>query len=88
VKANRFTAMAANLAGQMQGLKGKDKPLEGAIGEGDTGYFTEHNLKEAAEREIEGIIPDQQFRKQDEPFEGRPEHGGKQRFGNVLDLLL
>ncbi|MDR0722364.1 MAG: hypothetical protein LBF75_06160 [Treponema sp.] len=26
-----FTAMAASLAGRMQGLKGKDKPLEGAI---------------------------------------------------------
>jgi hypothetical protein len=29
---------------------------------------------------IEAIIPDQQFRKRDGQFEGRPEHGGKGRF--------
>jgi hypothetical protein len=39
-----------------------------------------HHLKETAERELEGILPDPQFRKGDEQFEGWPEHGGKQRF--------
>jgi hypothetical protein len=48
--------------------------------EGDTGYFSEENLKEAEERKIEVIIPDQQFRKRDGQFEGRPFHGGKGRF--------
>jgi hypothetical protein len=46
-------------------LNGKEEPLEGAIVEGDTGYFSEENLREAEERKIEVIIPDQQFRKRD-----------------------
>jgi hypothetical protein len=45
-KGEHFTAMVTNLAGQLQGLKGKDKPLEGSIGDGDRGYCTEHHLKE------------------------------------------
>ncbi|MDR1469270.1 MAG: transposase [Spirochaetaceae bacterium] len=64
----------------MKTLTGNDRPLEEALVEGDTGYFTEKNLKEAEERKIEVIIPDQQFRKRDEHFDGRPEHGGKGRF--------
>jgi hypothetical protein len=65
-ESEQVTAMVVNRAGQMQGLKGKDKLLEGAIGEGDRGYCTEHHLKEAVEREIEGILPDPQFRKGNE----------------------
>jgi hypothetical protein len=64
----------------MGALSGEDEPLADAIVQGDTGYFTEHNLKEAQERGIEALIPDQQFRARDEQFEGRPLHGGKQRF--------
>ncbi|MDR0721558.1 MAG: transposase [Treponema sp.] len=79
-ESEQVTAKVTNLAGQWQGLMGKDKPLEGTIGAGNRGYFTEHRLKEAAEREIEGILPDPQFRQRDEQFEGRPEHGGKHRF--------
>jgi hypothetical protein len=64
----------------MRALNGKEEPLKGAIVEGDTGYFSEENLREAGERKIEVIIPDQQFRKRDGQFEGRPFHGGKGRF--------
>jgi len=37
----------------------------------DTGYFSEENLKEMAGREINAIIPDNQFRNRDERFADR-----------------
>jgi transposase len=75
-----FPEMLDNLKETMKGLSGEEEPLEDAIVEGDTGYFTEKNLKAAEERKIEVIIPDQQFRKRDGHFDGRPGHGGKGRF--------
>jgi hypothetical protein len=79
-ESEHFPAMLDRLEETMEGLTGEERPLEAAIAEGDTGYFTELSLKEAEERKIEAIIPDQQFRKRDEQFDGRPEHGGKGRF--------
>jgi hypothetical protein len=72
--------MLDSLEGAMKEVTGKEEPLSGALFEGDTGYFSEGNLKEAERRKIEVLIPDQQFRKRDAQFEGRPEHGGKGRF--------
>jgi transposase len=46
---------------------------------GDTGYFSENNLQEAAKRNIEVLIPDQQFRRRDPYFDNRKGHG-KGRF--------
>jgi hypothetical protein len=73
-------------------ITGKTSPLRERYWRG-TADTSEHNLKEAAEREIrvvrkpqfpnksiEALIPDQPFRKGDEHFAGRPEHGGKRRF--------
>jgi hypothetical protein len=67
-ESEHFPAMLDSLEETMEGLTGEERPLEDAIVEGDTGYFTERNLKEAEERKIEVIIPDQQFRKRDEHF--------------------
>jgi hypothetical protein len=64
----------------MQRLTGNKEPLSNAIVEGDTGYFSEHNLKAAKQRGIEVILPDRQFRKRDAQFAGRKCHGGKCRF--------
>jgi hypothetical protein len=61
-------------------LTGKEEALKGVIGEGDTGYFSEGNLREGEERKIKALIPDQQFRKREATVEGRPFHGGKGRF--------
>jgi hypothetical protein len=72
--------MLDNLKETMKGMSGEEEPLKDAIVEGDTGYFSEKNLKAAEERKIEVIIPDQQFHKRDEHFDGRPGHGGKGRF--------
>jgi hypothetical protein len=72
-----FPGMLDKLKETMKDLSGKEEPLEESIVEGETGYFTEKNLREAEERKIEVIIPDPQFRKRDEHFEGRPCHGGK-----------
>ena len=52
----------------MKTLTGKEKPLKNALVEGDTGYFSEENLQEAARRGIEVLIPDPQFRQRDPYF--------------------
>jgi hypothetical protein len=72
--------MLEKLNERMSALSGEEEPLVDAIVPGDTGYFTEQNLQEADDRGIQVLIPEQQFRKGDEQFEGRPEHGGKGRF--------
>jgi hypothetical protein len=64
----------------MSELTGKEEPLARTLLEGDTGYFSENNLQEAASREIEVLIPDPQFRKRAPHFAGRQGHGGKGRF--------
>jgi hypothetical protein len=75
-----FPGMLEKPDGAMKGLGGEEAPREKAIVEGDTGYFSENNLREAEARGAEVIIPDQQFRKRDARFEGRKCHGGKGRF--------
>jgi hypothetical protein len=72
-----FPEMLDNLNETVKGMSGEEEPLEDVIMEGDTGYFTEKNLKAAEERKIEVIIPDQQFRKRDGHFDGPPGHGGR-----------
>jgi hypothetical protein len=84
-ESEHFPGKLDRLSENMKTLTGKDRLLEEAIVEGDTGYCTEKNLKEAKERNIEVIIPDQQFRKRDEQFDGRPEPGGTGRY-TVVDF--
>ena len=63
-----FPQMLDSLEENMKMLTGKDKPLRRALVEGDTGYFSEDNLREAAKREIDVLIPDSQFRQRDPYF--------------------
>jgi hypothetical protein len=60
-----FPNMLEKLEENMKEVTGKDEPLKKALLEGDTGYFSEANLQEAAGRSIEVIIPDPQFRQRD-----------------------
>ena len=64
-EAGCFTHMLDSLEEKMKMLTGKEKPLKKALIEGDTGYFSEENLQEAAKRKIEVLIPDPQFRQRD-----------------------
>jgi hypothetical protein len=50
VKADIFLRMLDSLTKTMKELTGKEAPLETAIVEGDTGYFSENNLQEAEKR--------------------------------------
>jgi hypothetical protein len=49
-ESEHFPGMLESLSDNMKTVTGNDRPLEEAIIEGDTGYFTEKNLKEAKER--------------------------------------
>ncbi|MDR2718598.1 MAG: IS1182 family transposase [Treponema sp.] len=77
-----FPKMLDSLEENMKKATGKEEPLKKALLEGDTGYFSEANLRAAAERGIEVIIPDPQFRQRDPYFaEKKKEKAGKKRFG-------
>ena len=65
-----FPEMLDRLEENMKDVTGKKKPLKKSLVLGDTGYFSEDNLQEAARRNIEVLIPDQQFRKRDPIFDG------------------
>jgi hypothetical protein len=60
--------MLANLEENMKAATGKEDPLRKSLVEGDTGFFTEDNLQEAARRGIQVLIPDPQFRQRDPYF--------------------
>jgi hypothetical protein len=65
--------MLDNLEENMKAVTGKEEPLKKALVEGDTGFFTEDNLQEAAKRGIEVLIPDPQFRQRDPYFAEKKE---------------
>jgi len=75
-----FPRMLDRLEENMKKATGEEKPLEKALVEADTGYFSEENLQEALKRGIEVIIPDPQFRQRDPDFEGREEKKAKKRY--------
>jgi transposase len=58
----------------MKKVTGKKNPLKKSMVLGDTGYFSEDNLQEAKNRNIEVLIPDQQFRKRDPGFDDRKKY--------------
>jgi len=72
-----FPKMLDSLKENMTEITGKNEPLKKAMYLGDTGFFSEDNLQEAANRGIEVIIPDQQFRQRDPDFDGRKEENKK-----------
>jgi len=68
-----FPKMLNSLEENMKALTGKEKPLKNALVEGDTGYFSEDNLQVAANRGINVLIPDSQFRQRDPYFAEKKE---------------
>jgi transposase len=66
-----FPEMLDSLEENMKMATGKKKPLRKALVEGDSGYFSEENLQEAAKRKINVLIPDNQFRQRDPHFAGK-----------------
>jgi len=63
-----FPEMLDKLKATMKAATGEEEPLKGALSLADTGFFSEGNLQEAAQRGMEVIIPDPQFRQRDEEF--------------------
>jgi len=63
-----FPKMLDSLNENMKMVTKKKKPLRKALLHGDTNYFTEDNLQEAAKRKIDVLIPDPQFRQRDPYF--------------------
>ena len=64
----------------MMVVKGKEKPLKGKLILADNGYFSEDNLQAAKKKEIEAIIPDEQFRNRDEDIKDGKRRKGKEQF--------
>ena len=63
----------------MKMITGKENPLKKSLVEGDTGFFTEDNLQEAAKRDINVLIPDPQFRQRDPYFAEKKEEKVKKQ---------
>jgi transposase len=63
-----FPEMLNKLEENMKTVTNKEDPLKKSLIAGDTGFFTEANLQEAAARGIDVLIPDPQFRQRDPYF--------------------
>jgi transposase len=68
-----FPKMLDSLEENIKKVCGKNEPLKESLLTGDTGFFSEDNLQEAAKRKINVLIPDQQFRQRDPVFADRKE---------------
>jgi len=74
-----FPEMVERTERSMRGIKGEN-PLKGTIMLGDNGYFSEDNLQAAKSKEMEAIIPDEQYRNRDEQLNDGEHRKGKARF--------
>jgi len=74
-----FPEMLDRLEENMKTVTGKEDPLKKSLVEGDTGFFTEDNLQEAAKRDIDVLIPDPQFRQRDPYFTEKKEEKVKKQ---------
>jgi len=63
--------MLESLKENMKTITGNEEPIKKALFLGDTGYFSETNLQEAAKKNINVLIPDPYFRQRDPAFEER-----------------
>ena len=74
-----FGEMLEETERSLRAIKGEN-PLKGTIMLGDNAYFSEDNLQIAQEKEIEAIIPDEQFRNRDEDLNEGERRKGKEKF--------
>ena len=63
----------------MRMVTSKDRPLKGKTVLADNAYFSEDNLHVAAQKQVEAIIPDEQFRNRDEEIKDGKRRSGKER---------
>ena len=74
-----FSEMLEKTEQYMGEVSGKEKPLKGAVILGDTDYFSEENLQAAKKKEMEAVIPDEQYRNRDERLKEGERREGKER---------
>jgi len=74
-----FPEMLEKTERSMRPIKGEN-PLKGTVILGDNGYFSEDNLQEAKKKEMEAVIPDEQFRNRDKQLNEGERRKGKERF--------
>jgi len=79
-----FPKMLEIFEENMKMITGKEEPLKKALLLGDTGYFSEANLQEAAERGINVLIPDPQFRQRDPYYAEKKEEKVEKIYGGRL----
>ena len=63
----------------MRAIKGEN-PHKGTVMLGDNAYFSEDNLQAAKAKEMEVVIPDEQYRNRDEQLMEGKRRKGKERF--------
>jgi transposase len=74
-----FPEMLERTERSMCAIRGEN-PLKGTVILGDNGYFSEDNLQEAKKKEMEAIIPDEQFRNRDGQLKDGERRKGKEKF--------
>jgi transposase len=71
-----FTPIIEQAEENLKAVTEDGEPLSGKTVLADTGYFCEENLRTAAQKNIQAVIPDTNFRKRDERFTDRKNHAG------------
>jgi hypothetical protein len=74
-----FPEMLEETERSMRAVKGEENPLKGTIILADTDYFCEENLQAAKEKEMEAVIPDEQYRNRDKELNEGERREGKER---------
>jgi len=74
-----FSEMLEKTEQHMGEVSGKDEPMKGTVILGDTDYFSEENLQAAKKKEMEAVIPDEQYRNRDERLKEGERREGKER---------
>jgi hypothetical protein len=75
-----FPVMLEKTEKNMRMIMGEKEPLKGTIMLGDTAYFSEDNLQAAKKKEIEAVIPDEEYRNRDVGIKDGERREGKERF--------
>jgi hypothetical protein len=75
-----FPEMLEKTEHNMRVIKKKKKPLDGTMMLGDNAYFSEDNLQAAKKKNIEALIPDEQYRSRDVTLKEGQRRKGKERF--------
>jgi len=74
-----FPRMLEKTERNMRAIKGEN-PLVGTVILADNAYFSEDNLQEAKKKEMEAIIPDEQYRNRDGTLKKGDRREGKEKF--------